>query len=305
LGSAIAIEVNDRRALDAVWRDDGLWLTTTIPPSLASADFGQTTAHWFKLNTSAVTSSASPAGLITLDQQGNIGGEDIALETSTFFPSVAVNKDGNAKFGFSASAATIFAGAYATGHHKDDPPGTVQASETVKAGLDPYVRTFGGPRNRWGDYSGISVDPKDDKKFWVFNEFADLRGTPTGPGEDGRWGTAWAQCEIKKSKSGDPLYTRPITADEVVASVEKFSLANYPNPFNPTTTVTFKIPEASQVHMAVYDVLGRQVRLLVDGTLPEGNHTANFEAGDLPTGVYLLRMVTPHGIFTRTMQLVK
>ena len=93
--------------------------------------------------------------------------------------------------------------------------------------------------------------------------------------------------------------------DEVVASAEKFSLANYPNPFNPTTTVTFKIPEASQVHMAVYDVLGRQVRLLVDGTLPEGNHTTSFEAGDLPTGVYLLRMVTPHGIFTRTMQLVK
>ena len=138
-----------------------MWLTTTIPPSLASADAGQTTAHWFKLNTSAVTSSASPAGLITLDQQGNIGGEDIAPGTSTFFPAVAVNKDGNAKFGFSASAATIFAGAYATGHHKDDPPGTVQASETVKAGLDPYVRTFGGSRNRWGDYSGISVDPKE------------------------------------------------------------------------------------------------------------------------------------------------
>jgi hypothetical protein len=62
----------------------------------------------------------------------------------------------------------------------------------LAAGQDYYVRTFGGGRNRWGDYSGISLDPADETTFWVFNEYAILRGTPTSPPlEDGRWGTEW------------------------------------------------------------------------------------------------------------------
>lgn len=52
-GTSVLIEVNDRRALDAVWRDAALWLTTTINPN-SGPDAGETTAHWFKLNTSAV-----------------------------------------------------------------------------------------------------------------------------------------------------------------------------------------------------------------------------------------------------------
>ena len=168
-GSTTPIEVNDRRALDCVWRDDRAWLTTTILPA-SGPDVGQTTAHWVKLDTTAV-----PAA-ITLSDQGNIGGEDIAAATTTFMPSVAVDANGAAKFGFAASAASIFGGAYVTGRTATDTPGTVQASETIKAGEDFYIRTFGGPRNRWGDYSGISLDPTDGS-FWVFNEFADARGT--------------------------------------------------------------------------------------------------------------------------------
>ncbi|MFB3076815.1 MAG: hypothetical protein ACE1Y4_02315, partial [Lysobacterales bacterium] len=167
LGCPDLIEVNDTRTLDAVWRDDALWFTTTINPNIGP-DMGQATAHWFKLSTAAV-----PGGAITLADQGNIGGEDIAAMTTTSFPSVAVNSAGDAKFGFSASAPTIFAGAYVTGRAAADTPGTVRPSETVKAGEDVYHRVI-GTENRWGDYSGISLDPTDDRIFWVFNEFADL-----------------------------------------------------------------------------------------------------------------------------------
>ena len=48
----------------------------------------------------------------------------------------------------------------------------------IIVGVDYYVRTFGIPgvdRNRWGDYSGISLDPVDETQFWVFGEFADVR----------------------------------------------------------------------------------------------------------------------------------
>ena len=198
-GSTFDIETNDRRALDAVWRNNQLYLTTTIDPN-SGPDAGQTTAHWVQLDTSLVTSSASGGGLVLLADQGDIGGEDIAPGTHTYFPSVAVNKKDEVMFGFSASAPSIFAGAYAAGRRPADVPGTVRATETIQAGRAPYKRFFGGTRNRWGDYSGISVDPTDQKKFWVFNEFADLIGTPgvgsNGP-EDGRWRTIWGRVKIK------------------------------------------------------------------------------------------------------------
>jgi len=191
-GTSELIEVNDRRALDAVWRNDSLWCTTTINANYG-VDAGETTAHWFKVGT-----QGGP-GALFFDDEGNIGGEDIAIGTFTFFPSVAVNRHGDAMFGFSGSAPTIFAGAYVTGRQDSDPMTTVQGSETVMAGVDSYIRTFGGTRNRWGDYSGISIDPTNENFVWVFNQFADLRGTAF-LGEDGRWGTAWKRAKFKGSK---------------------------------------------------------------------------------------------------------
>ncbi|MFC1871147.1 hypothetical protein ACFLYF_01915 [Chloroflexota bacterium] len=184
LGSSTDIEVNDRRALDAVWRNNKLWFTTTINPnsSYDSANAGQTTAHWFRLDTSAA---------LTFDDQGNIGGEDIEDNTYTFFPSLAVNNNGDAAFGFCASAPTIYAGAYTTAHLANGPAGAVQAAETVRAGTDYYVRTFGGPRNRWGDFTGAALDPTDDNVVWIFNQYAMARSIGEAP-DDGRWGTAWA-----------------------------------------------------------------------------------------------------------------
>ncbi len=93
---------------------------------------------------------------------------------------------------------------------------------------------------------------------------------------------------------------------EAASVPEAFVLeAVYPNPFNPQTTIRFSVPEASVVKLVVYDVLGREVRVLVDGTREAGTHEVVFEAGNLPSGTYLVRLVTPAGSFVQTMQLVK
>ena len=89
----------------------------------------------------------------------------------------------------------MYAGAYYALHEVTDPAGYIGPSGTVQTGLDWYYRAFGGTRNRWGDYSGASVDPSDDTTFWIFNEYAETRGTPIS-GEDGRWGTAWLSCAL-------------------------------------------------------------------------------------------------------------
>ena len=181
-GTATLVETNDRRALHAVWRDDSLWITAQVVPA-SGADAGQATAHWWELDTSTLST-------ISVAQQGNVGGEDIAGGTFTFFPSIAVDGSGNMGIGFAASAPSIYPSAAYTGRLNTDPAGTVQPSEIFAAGQDFYIRTFGGPRNRWGDYSGIAIDPSDDMMFCAFNEYALTRGTLIG-GEDGRWGTRW------------------------------------------------------------------------------------------------------------------
>lgn len=186
LGSAETVEVNDRRALDAVWRDEAIYLTSTIAPG-SGADAGEATAYWWMLDASV------PESIVPADQ-GPIGGEDIAIGTSTFFPAIAVDAAGNLVIGFSASAASIYPGAYYTTRTPSDPAGSTTGSGLLRAGTDYYHRTFGGARNRWGDYTGAVLDPATGC-FWIYNQYAMQRGTVvTEADDDGRWATAY--CEV-------------------------------------------------------------------------------------------------------------
>jgi hypothetical protein len=62
---------------------------------------------------------------------------------------------------------------------------------------------------------------------------------------------------------------------------------NYPNPFSGSTTIDFEVEEPGHVTLRVFDVLGRQVAVLVDGALPADSHTARLDAGSLATGTYV------------------
>ncbi|MEZ4702787.1 MAG: T9SS type A sorting domain-containing protein [Rhodothermales bacterium] len=80
---------------------------------------------------------------------------------------------------------------------------------------------------------------------------------------------------------------------------------NYPNPFNPSTRIQFALNDAAPVRLAVYDLLGREVRTLVDATRAAGTHTVTFDAGDLPSGVYFYRIEAGAASETRRMVLMK
>jgi hypothetical protein len=66
--------------------------------------------------------------------------------------------------------------------------------------------------------------------------------------------------------------------------------SNYPNPFNPTTTISFTLPETAPVKLTVFDITGREVAIPVNGTLEAGEHHVQFNAADLPSGTYLYRI---------------
>lgn len=80
-------------------------------------------------------------------------------------------------------------------------------------------------------------------------------------------------------------------AVDKIAVPEAYSLGqNYPNPFNPVTSIRFGLPQAGYVKLAVYDLLGRQAALLVDGDRDVGAHEVSFDASDLASGIYVYRL---------------
>ncbi|MCH8496016.1 MAG: T9SS type A sorting domain-containing protein [Balneolales bacterium] len=80
---------------------------------------------------------------------------------------------------------------------------------------------------------------------------------------------------------------------------------NFPNPFNPTTRISYELPAESQVRLAVYDLLGRQVAVLVNDRMSPGEHSVNFNAASLSSGVYIYRLEASGVVLTQKMTLVK
>lgn len=65
--------------------------------------------------------------------------------------------------------------------------------------------------------------------------------------------------------------------------------APFPNPFADQTTIRYELPEPMQARMVVYDALGREIAMLVDGEQPAGSHEVVFDGADLATGTYVVR----------------
>ena len=104
------------------------------------------------------------------------------------------------------------------------------------------------------------------------------------------------------------LYRRPLSEITAVSQNAKplpvrFLLnQNYPNPFNPSTIITYQLPTSGNVVLRVYDVLGRQVRSLVNERQTAGFHSITFIPGDLASGVYFYTLQT--GVYHSTKKLV-
>ncbi|MCU7495074.1 MAG: choice-of-anchor A family protein [Ignavibacteria bacterium] len=80
---------------------------------------------------------------------------------------------------------------------------------------------------------------------------------------------------------------------------------NYPNPFNPSTTIKFSIPKAGNYSLKVYDVLGKEVAVLINGGLAEGKYTLSFNAEKLSTGIYIYHLQGDGLSMTKKMVLMK
>ena len=80
---------------------------------------------------------------------------------------------------------------------------------------------------------------------------------------------------------------------------------NYPNPFNPSTKISFELPVSGFTTLKVYDILGREVAVLLNEELMAGSHIINFNASNLASGTYIYRLNGNGNSLTRKMILLK
>lgn len=90
-----------------------------------------------------------------------------------------------------------------------------------------------------------------------------------------------------------------------IAAME-LSITSMPNPANGVTRIAFGLTESAPVHLAIYDLMGREVAVLADGAVqPQGTFEASFDASTLAPGTYLYRLTTPNGSVSRALTVVR
>lgn len=120
----------------------------------------------------------------------------------------------------------------------------------------------------------------------------------------------WSVQSVDHRQVGSPFAIERIIPREETRSTAPVVSGNYPNPFNPETTIRYTLDEPSHVRVAVYNVLGAELARLVDSELSSGTHHTRWEGTDfagrqVPSGVYFYAIETPHSRIMRSMLLVK
>jgi hypothetical protein len=180
--------------------------------------------------------------------------------------------------------------------------------------------------NRRATVFGGQTASAPTNEAWVFDLWthAWTQLSPTGTAPSARWGATgihdaandrmlifggndgvvrndvWALNDLSDTATG----ARPATARAAVLH------PNVPNPFNPSTTITYELPAAGTVALRIHDVTGRLVRTLAHGTANAGTHTLQWDGRDdrgtrVSSGVYLLRLETTGAAQTRKLVLLK
>jgi hypothetical protein len=110
---------------------------------------------------------------------------------------------------------------------------------------------------------------------------------------------------------GNGVYRRPLAEVNGIKPITEqitahYSLSqNYPNPFNPSTAIEFDIPKASLTKLIIYDLLGKEVNVLVNEELKAGIYKINFDGSNLSSGVYFYKLIASEFTLTKKMVLVK
>jgi hypothetical protein len=142
---------------------------------------------------------------------------------------------------------------------------------------------------RFMDYRTWSISMFDNTTGWVAGKYGQ-----SGYPERGI---------ILKTTTGGASFIEEIEIDE--SPTHCYLNNNYPNPFNPSTKIRYSIPLSSKVVIKVFDVLGNEIKTLVNEEKPAGTYELTWYAEGLPSGVYFYQLKTENFIETKKMILMK
>ena len=111
--------------------------------------------------------------------------------------------------------------------------------------------------------------------------------------------------------TGNGVWRRPLSEvtsvgeNQIEIPLSYILSQNFPNPFNPSTTIKYSIPQLSSVQIKIFDVLGNEIETLVNEEKPVGTYELNWNAANLPSGVYFYQLQAENFVQTRKMILLK
>jgi hypothetical protein len=240
----------------------------------------------------------SLAGLGTSVFAADKHNNDVYKSTDNGITWSALHSSISSPYSLTATATNVYAGSY---------------------GYGVYVSTDNG--TSWGTAAGGPLDgyvnalATDGTAIYAGTDF----GVYCLPSSSGSWGPVNTGLTLKVTSclvTGGSLFAgtagggvgkRALTELSVGPSSNEvpaqFSLSqNYPNPFNPSTTIKFELPKSSTVRLSVFDMLGREVSVLVNDKRNAGDYEVKFDGSNLASGVYFYRLKA--GSFVQTRKLL-
>lgn len=194
LGSTQRIDAGDSRIRNTMYKNGSIWFTQNI--FLPAGNPTRVSAQWWQTDGSG-----------TVIQRGRV--DDPSGTMFYSYSSLAVNGINDVLVGYSSFSLSQYASANYSFRTAGDPLSTLREPYLFKAGEAPYYKTYGGDRNRWGDFSATYVDPVNNLDFWTIQEYAD---SPANT-----WGTWWAK--VKREAAPVPEFTANITTVPVTTGV--------------------------------------------------------------------------------------
>ncbi len=158
---------------------------------------------------------------------------------------------------------------------------------------DPYKDMAWMSTKGWGSFNTYSWEVTDGYMGNRQNDGADFRLNFQAPG-----------LPVNRIMLGFFDYG-PSAVTSAPKPVTHFSLENYPNPFNPRTTISFELPQNEQVKLTVFDLQGQAVATLVDRELQAGVHNVGFDGAQRASGIYLYQLNAGEHVLQKKMTLIK
>ena len=268
-GTTKKIQTNDDRINNFIFRNGTLWTSHTVfLPYSATVNPTRSSIMWWQLDTTAVVVQ-------------NCLIDDATAGHFYAFPSIAVNSENDALVGFAVMSSTTHPSASYAFHSHNDAASTIRPNFVYRHGLSSYYQTFGGPKNRWGDYSATVVDPSNDLDFWTNQESVSSTNL---------WDTWWAQFKAP------PLAVAPVHAADLNINI-------VPNPNKGTFVLDFGVVTGKPFYVTMFDAAGRVV--YNNGFDALAGTSVAIEPRSLSSGVYTASVVIDGVLINRKVEVAK